>query len=185
MTGAILTGGFSKRMGMDKAFINYDNELMIERAIRLCRTITDDFYISCRQDQTQQLSKFGSIIIDEIEDLGPLGGINSVLKTLQSDTLFLVVDMPRVTAHLLSRLIESHKEQHIASVFQTNGNQVQPFPGIYTSDAIEPINAQIRNGQLSCRQFLQHQNVNLLSAEDTSAFENWNRPQDLPKRNSF
>jgi len=105
IAGAILAGGKSSRMGKNKAMLNFKGEALINNAVRLLKfTEIDKIYIS------------GSVIVSGVEsipdgrkDLGPIGGICSVLEHClgKYDYLLVIpVDMPLLDKNSLKEVIE-------------------------------------------------------------------------------
>ena len=78
ITGIILAGGLSSRMGKDKSFIQLDEHKMIEKIIALIRPFCDELLISANKNKYKD---FGyEIIKDKHKRIGPLGGIISCLN---------------------------------------------------------------------------------------------------------
>jgi molybdenum cofactor guanylyltransferase len=81
ITGIILAGGQSSRMGTDKAMLQIDGKTLMERAIEICKPICHEILISSNNPKHEN---FGfTVIPDEIKNCGPMGGIYSCLKNLK------------------------------------------------------------------------------------------------------
>ncbi len=74
----ILAGGKSTRMGTDKAFVEYDGRILLERALSLARSVTPDVRIVGSQEK---FAPFAPVVEDIFRDCGPLGGIHSALRS--------------------------------------------------------------------------------------------------------
>jgi molybdenum cofactor guanylyltransferase len=78
ITGFILAGGQSSRMGTDKAMLQIDGKTLMERAIEICKPFCHEILISSNNPKH---GNFGfAVISDEINNCGPMGGIYSCLK---------------------------------------------------------------------------------------------------------
>src|SRR3954454_22764523 len=115
VTGIILAGGFSRRMGTEKAllplpgnkqltFVEYLASLLAEQ----CREV-----LLVARDEAQA-ARYGRvagvrILIDKIPDRGPLMGLYSGLSamdaTVSPHALVIAVDMPLVRPALLAFLL--------------------------------------------------------------------------------
>ena len=108
LSAVILAGGQSRRMGKDKAWIEFDGQPLIERTLRAVRSsgITQVF-ISGRAGT--DYSVLGCpVLLDQEAGLGPLAGIERALEaTRASLMLVLAVDLPRMTAAFLRKLADS------------------------------------------------------------------------------
>ena len=78
ITGIILAGGLSSRMGRDKALIQLDKHKMIKKVITLIRPFCNELLISANKNIYHE---FGyEVIKDKHKRIGPLGGIISCLN---------------------------------------------------------------------------------------------------------
>lgn len=108
---AVLAGGKSLRMGIDKRFLRVDGELFLDRALRLANEAV--------QGLGGQVFLSGDVqgrdcLPDLSPEIGPLGGLMSVFARLREENrlgggwlLVLPVDMPFLDLKLLSRLVAS------------------------------------------------------------------------------
>ena len=95
--GLILAGGGSTRMGIDKSLLRREQQTMLTFSRSLLSTLGLDTHISGGRQG----------MADVTPQAGPLGGIYSSLKTLQSDALLVLpVDMPLLTPKLLQQLMD-------------------------------------------------------------------------------
>ena len=83
ITGIILSGGQSTRMGTDKALLQINEKTLLENAIEICKPVCKEILISSNNPEHE---KFGyKIIPDEIKNCGPLGGIYTCLKNSNTE----------------------------------------------------------------------------------------------------
>lgn len=103
--GVILAGGKSSRMGRDKATLPYRDKRLIDHMAELLYASDIDTVIV-----SGQVAGF-HCIADEIKNTGPMGGIYSVIQTIDpsifQSSLFIPVDMPRLTPDVLNYLTKS------------------------------------------------------------------------------
>ena len=91
----ILAGGKSSRMGMDKGTMDFNGIAMVDRVIRVCKSV---FSCATVVANSAQYFQYGlPVIKDVIPNLGPVGGIYTSLLHSTSEWIFVVsCDMPFV-----------------------------------------------------------------------------------------
>ncbi len=106
ITGIILAGGQSSRMGQNKALLPYKNARLIDHiAAQLQEAEIHEIYVS------GDIEGY-SCIADRLQHIGPVGGIEATLHHFgpsQNSYLFTPVDMPRLSAKIYQQLLEAHK----------------------------------------------------------------------------
>ncbi len=102
---ALLAGGQSRRMGRDKALLDFLGEPLLARIIRRVRPLTDDLFIVATD--RPEYEQFGiPVVPDRIPGCGPLGGIDTALHVARHDyCLVLSCDLPFVHPDLLAALL--------------------------------------------------------------------------------
>src|SRR5215203_976194 len=144
VTGIILCGGRSTRMGEDKGLLPFGDETMLERSVRIVRTIADDVIVVARRDQ--QVPAGVTIVHDPIADLGPLAGIAAGLAVTNSDRNIIVAcDMPLIKPEVLQRLL-SMVGDHDACVAVADGH-ASALCGIYRSRIARHAQALLDSGE--------------------------------------
>ena len=99
MNAYILAGGKSERMNKDKAFLKYNGKHFIDLLIETIAQIFDRVHIVGRI-YAHPLVK--ESILDDVQDIGPLGGIYTALKhTDRSFNFFTAIDYPLITSEII------------------------------------------------------------------------------------
>lgn len=176
-------------MGRDKGLIPTETTTWVNRAGTLLQRVDLPVSILIREAQrpgyTAEISPDFELLSDlELPVGGPLKGLLSFhARYPQADVLVLPCDMPNLSADLLRELVDSYAKvpDSEAWVFEL-GNQVQPFPGIYSARLLAAVSEKMSSGNLP-----RHGLVNLLGmaktasriVEDESAFRNFNSPADF------
>jgi molybdopterin-guanine dinucleotide biosynthesis protein A len=105
VSGFVLAGGASRRMGVDKARLPLGSERMVDRQIRLLRAICRSVAIIGPPDKFADTGV--QVYEDEIPGKGPLGGIHTGLRRARTEfSLFLSCDMPLMEERFLRYLCE-------------------------------------------------------------------------------
>ena len=105
---ALLAGGRSSRLGRDKACLDWRGQpLYVTQLRKLASLGPERLWLSTRPEQPfpEVLEGVGRVV-DIVPDLGPLGGLQSVLAASEADFLLvLAVDLPRMESDFLARLV--------------------------------------------------------------------------------
>jgi molybdopterin-guanine dinucleotide biosynthesis protein A len=130
ITGFILAGGKSTRMGADKAFVQFKGRTLLEHALDLVRSVAADVLIVGARDK---FAPFAPTVEDIFRDRGPLGGIHAALRASQTELNFiLAVDMPFVSASFLQYLIrEAETASDATVVVPRSDGRWQPLCAAY------------------------------------------------------
>ncbi len=123
--GLILAGGGSTRMGVDKSQLRREQQTMLTFSRALLSSLGLVVHVSGGRQG----------IADRTPQSGPLGGIHSVLETLQPDALLVLpVDMPLLTTELLRQLMNAGERLSVPVCYQ------DCYLPLYL-----PVNAELRN----------------------------------------
>ena len=141
ITGIIVAGGKSVRMGEDKAFINFSGRPLIETVIDTLSPVFDDLMIIT--NAPRRYEKYGIRLEgDIIKDTGPLGGIYTALVCSESVGNFIVAcDMPFLNRELIKYICEEAKDHDI--VVCERNRRLEPLCAYYSKSCISPIKDQL------------------------------------------
>ena len=184
MSAVILAGGQSRRMGQDKAWVEFDGQPLITRALSTVRSsgITEVF-VSGRAGA--DYSVLGCpVLLDREAGLGPLAGIERALEaTTASLMLVLAVDLPRMTAAFLRKLAD--RCDPLTGVIPKLGGRLEPLGAIYPRRCRDIARDCLLRGQRAARDFaevcLRERTVKTFEVppDDVRCFDNWNSPSDI------
>ncbi len=129
ITGIILAGGQSSRMGADKGFVIYKGKTFIEHIIEAIKNLVDEIIIISNHKNYDQfeLKRYE----DLIKDAGPLAGIYTGLHYSKTENNLIVsCDVPLISDDILKKLIEQANSKF--DVIQLNSNDKNmPLIAIY------------------------------------------------------
>lgn len=185
ITGIILAGGKSLRMGSDKAFVQLNKKTLLERAIELIQPFCDLLLIS---SNNQEHDKFGyEIIPDEIKNCGPIGGIYSCLKHSSNDwNMVLSVDSAFVEPEFVRYLISEIDNSDALVPFHKKGKE--PLIALYHKNSLAQIEKMLKSGDFKMHNLLDSLNTKFVDTQNwvencPQLFLNLNRPEDLKEQN--
>jgi len=183
LTGIILAGGKSRRLGMNKANAMVKGKKLIEYPIQLLDKYCHQLLIS----SNQPLPFPYPVVPDIRKEQGPMVGIYSCL--LRSVTPYNIVfscDMPLLKEEIVELLIARIERNKIIVPVHHN-NLMEPLCAIYPTHTARPMFECIQQNQLTLHEFIlaqQHIIVtisNKLKYWSEDLFFNVNTPEDLEK----
>lgn len=134
LSAVLLAGGESRRMGRDKATIEFDGRPLWKRQLELLRALgPEQLFVSART-KPDWLPADIELLLDDPPSRGPLSGLTKALTTMRTTHLVvLAVDMPFMTAEQI-RELSSHCQEQRGAV-PTIGEQAEPLAAIYPAKA--------------------------------------------------
>ena len=129
ITGILLAGGMSRRMGQEKGKLKIGDRFLYQYPLRILETLCDEILISTCKNFTPPLAF--PTVCDEVTGIGPMGGIYTCLKKSSNDlNIVLSYDMPLVNQELLKHLIQENQSHDIV-LPALQENKPEPLCGIY------------------------------------------------------
>jgi len=186
ITGAILAGGMSRRLGQDKATLRLAAGKPLARCVadRLAPLVADLWLVT--NTPVAHLDLGLPILSDLVPDQGPLGGVRTALfYSRTSWVLATSVDNPFLSETLLAVLAGCAPKTRRAAVVYSSDRGLEPFPGLYHVRLLERLGDYLQ-ARLHVRPFLENIRPEILSPEvlpateaRTRHFFNLNTPEDL------
>lgn len=152
ITGIILAGGKSTRMGSDKGFMEIDGTSFMSRIVNVLNPFVKEIIIV---SDNPDYDSFGlKRVEDIIKNSGPLAGLYSGLEHSKTeDNLVLSCDVPLINHEVISKLIqECDSETDIVQI--KSGGRIMPLVAMYKKKCMD-----------SCLQLLQNNERRLRSIQ--------------------
>lgn len=185
LSAFILAGGKSSRMGQNKALIKVNELEMILHSLNLAGKFTPLLHIS---GDKEEYKTFGHPIIkDQINEIGPLGGIHSCLVHSKTTfNLFLPCDVPYLSESVIQNLLNTIEDSDYQAVIAKGSKGKEPLIIILNKNTLAILQSQIILGDYKIQHFLA--NINTMEVDMSQAeienpqlFNNLNSPLDLPQ----
>jgi molybdenum cofactor guanylyltransferase len=181
ITGIILAGGLSSRMGRDKALIQLDKHTMIEKIIALIRPFCDELLISANKNKYKD---FGyEIIKDKHKRIGPLGGIISCLNESSHElNIIISCDTPNISGKTILKLLQESKNYDIT--LPCYNNRCEPLIAVYNRNCVEKLELMANSSSYKLQTIINNLNSNIIHFEESGKVEefiNINSKKDLKK----
>jgi molybdopterin-guanine dinucleotide biosynthesis protein A len=183
VTGLILGGGQSRRMGAPKSFLPYKKSTFVEERLHSLKQLFQQVLIV-----TNSPSDFDSLEADVVKDIipqrGPLVGILSGLLVCQQDYVFVIAcDMPLVDNRLIRSICSRRHGRDVVVLKHEQG--VEPLLGIYSRKLAAPLEEFVFSGQARAQDFLSGLNCAFheikSQGEELPSYFNVNTPQDYAR----
>lgn len=182
VTGIILAGGASRRMGKDKGLCYYKGKQLVSYSIEVLKPICDNIIIG--SNNPDEYSKFGyEVIVDEIKNIGPIGGIYSCLKKSSTKrNLIVSCDTPYLNKDSLNYILESSNDYEI--VIPQHANLFyEPLAGYYSSSIVAKIEESIVEEDYKLINLFNKVKFKAISTDNlpgsVTQFKNFNTPEEL------
>jgi len=147
VSGFVLAGGASQRMGFDKAQLLLGSERMVDRQVRLLRAMCRSVTII---GPPARFAGAGvQVYEDEVLGQGPLGGVRTGLHKARTEfSLFLACDMPLMEERFLRYLCEQALgSRALVTLPPPCGNGRYPICAVLRRGAIARVNSFLEAGQ--------------------------------------
>lgn len=150
VSGIILCGGQSKRMGRPKAWLPFAGEIMLPRVVRLLRETINPIVVVAAPDQdVPPLPVDVEIVRDEEKGRGPLQGLAAGLTALRgrADAAFLSsCDVPFLQPAFVRRLIELLDDNRICVPHV--GEYHHPLAAVYRMEVTDTVQRLLAEDRL-------------------------------------
>src|SRR6266702_770498 len=195
ISGYVLAGGRSSRMGRDKALLQLAGKPLIEHAVAKLRRVCSDVHIL---SSNSALVPYAPLIPDTHPGCGPIGGMEAALTHTRHDwNLFLPVDLPFLpTAYLDQwvRGIVNRRTMRIRVALFSVFGVPQPTLLLIHRDAAPHIVRAVADGEFKMFPMLQRvahalalpnalpqeQVPTILPIDEHFHFEGWRQPHPGP-----
>jgi molybdenum cofactor guanylyltransferase len=171
ITGFILAGGQSRRMGRDKASLPWRDGTFLDHAIARMNQVTAEVFVSGAINEAK-----APTLPDSIPGRGPLGGLHAALAHSKTNwILVMAVDMPLVTPDLLQFIAERCDKASLAVVPSLNPSDtshpsdassvLQPLCAAYHRRLRPAVEQALVGDDLSIHRLLERVSTGMMSAE--------------------
>jgi molybdenum cofactor guanylyltransferase len=141
ISGIVLVGGGSRRMGVNKALLEIGGVPLISRLSSRLSAVAEDVVISCSEQDSEVYRFLGlPIAADLYPGLGPLAGLHAGLTWSRADwNAVAACDLPFAPEGLL---------QYMAAIAAEAGSGVQAVVPVAAGDKAQPLFALYHKGVL-------------------------------------
>jgi molybdopterin-guanine dinucleotide biosynthesis protein A len=175
MTGIVLSGGESRRMGSDKAFLKVDGVPMIEHVLRALKSVVSRIIIVTNSPDAYA-SYDVEVVTDAFDKRGSLIGIYSgLLRSKDEYNVIVACDMPFLNPRLLLYMMSLADKYDI--ILPKVGDFVEPLHAVYHKRLIPIMEDHMNREQLRIRGIFAGRRIRYITEEEIDRFD--------PERRSF
>lgn len=183
-TGVILAGGENTRMPVSKAFIKIDGEKIIERNLRIIRSLFNEVFIITHQPE-EYVYLSAQLLGDVYDARGPMTGIFTALLNSSNQWVFVsACDMPFINEEIIS-YAAFRRDGHDAVVLGS-GKAAEPLFAFYSKRLLLSMEKSILSGKRGMKDFLDKKRVKYINKTEIKGFDpeaksfiNLNTPEDI------
>lgn len=143
ITGIILVGGKSRRMGRDKALLEIDEKPIIERVLEVFGASFD--HNALVGDRPERFAEYGLPVIPDIYPGSPLGGIYTGLCHAKTEYIFVSsCDIPFPNLEIISHLCSLING--FDAIVPALAHGYEPLFAVYSKACLGPIRTSLESG---------------------------------------
>jgi molybdopterin-guanine dinucleotide biosynthesis protein A len=186
VTGVLLAGGKSRRMGEDKRYLVVGEQTLLERGLVVLRSIFQEVLVVIAQD-SPPLDVDARVVRDLVPDCGSLGGVYTGLTQATAPCIFVVAcDMPFLDQAVIAQFTSRRATADI--VMAKLAARLHPMHALYGKRCLPALEQMIRARQLKIQEMVSHASLrvryvteaDLLTLDPSGrSFQNVNTPEDL------
>lgn len=180
----LLAGGESRRMGREKATLEFRGQPLWQRQLQLLQALGPKTILISARTVPGWVPDDVEVLLDDQPSRGPLSGLAKALSRIETTHLVvLAVDMPFMTASEFRRLLELVTEG--CGVVPIVGDRAEPLAAIYPAEAIADFRCALSGSDFSLQSIVGELaaagKVTLRPVPKTDAhlYQNWNEPSDV------
>jgi molybdenum cofactor guanylyltransferase len=186
VTGILLAGGKSRRMGEDKRFLQVGERTLLERSLAVLRSLFQHVLVVIAQD-SPPLQADVAVIRDLVPNCASLGGLYTGLRQASTEHVFVVAcDMPFLNPEAVRYVTGLKQEADIVMAERPSG--LQPMHALYSRRCLPVLEEMVRTHHLKIQDIVANPSlkVRLIKGGELSridpegrSFLNVNTPADL------
>jgi len=181
--GLVLAGGESRRMGRDKAALQFHGRSQVDWAFELLSRHCERVFVSVRPGQLAEPNRAAyPAIVDRHDGAGPIAGIAAAQHDYPAVAWLVVAcDLPFLGDATIEALIAARGAHPVTAFRSSHDGLPEPLCAIYEPVTHAGIEDAIASGRNCPRKFIIGSGVPLLEQPDPAALDNVNTPDDFAR----
>lgn len=181
LAAIVLAGGASRRMGRDKATIEFSGHTFVEQAETTLLTRCSPVFVVAAPGQPLPSLK-AEVLRDDVRGVGPLlataRGLRAAADAGLERAFVCAVDMPFLTVDLIEELVGPSVRLGADVVLPWDGRD-HYLAGVYRTDLASRAEAMVAAGERSMRALVDAVDTQRVVMPEQRALTNVNEPTDL------
>ena len=196
VSGAVIAGGTSRRLGTDKRLVTVEGTALLARTVGVLRPLVADVQVVVADPADRTLvtdvlradADPPTITVDARSGFGPAAGLEAALAAAhQPLVLVLATDHPALVPAVLALLVARARASTAAAVALAGPRGGEPFLAVYRRDALPAVRAALDAGTRRMQALLTGLDAELVPEAEWRALDPDGRtladvdvPEDLP-----
>ncbi|MBE9536192.1 MAG: molybdenum cofactor guanylyltransferase [Proteobacteria bacterium] len=187
VTGIILAGGESRRMGTDKALIRLSGKTLIDQTACIFRKLFAETIIISKNPGRFKTAGCRELA-DSSDERGAMVGLLTALEASGTEFIFTAAcDMPFLNDQVISLIVKKGRDFDVA--LPCSGGHTHPLHALYSKRCLKAMTESLARGEKSLKCFIKSlpsDRVRLISDEEIGAIDpetdsllNMNTPKEL------
>jgi molybdopterin-guanine dinucleotide biosynthesis protein len=182
ISGCVLAGGLSRRMGKDKAWLKLYGKPLIQHTLDMLGSNVATILLSANHNLDLYKSLNLHIVSDEEPGYqGPLMGLLSALRAIDTEWLvFAPCDLPHLPTDTVERLVLAQIESNAHLIIATDQMRIQPLVGLVNKSLINSLENFLLSGERKVESWISSQiHAKACFGDALNAFSNINTKDDF------
>jgi molybdopterin-guanine dinucleotide biosynthesis protein A len=146
VTGVLLAGGKSRRMGEDKRYLVVGEQTLLQRGLSVLHSIFQEVLVVIAKD-SDPLGADARVVRDQVPDCGSLGGLYTGLIQATTPWIFVVAcDMPFLNHAVIAQFTNRRGAADI--VMAKLAGQLHPMHALYGKRCLPVVEQMIQSRRL-------------------------------------
>lgn len=135
ISGVVLAGGKSKRMGMDKRYLSVHGKLLLDRVLSVVLDVFPEVLLVLAEEDIPRQDKRIKVVTDLVPGCAAVGGLYTGLSCSRYPRVFIVAcDMPFLNPAVIE--LFSQKVDAADMILAELVNGLQPLHGLYSKTCL-------------------------------------------------
>ena len=192
MDGVVLAGGRSRRLGADKALLEFGGAPLIQTVVERVSQVCGRVIVAVdRPGRYRRLGLAAKLVADASPGLGPLAGLQAGLRACATaHALVVACDLPFLNVELLRYMAGLPRDYQ--ALVPHSGGRDHPLHAVYARSCLPEVDGLLAAGGGSMRQLLAQLDVRRLDERELQRFDpdglsllNLNDASDLERARSL
>jgi molybdopterin-guanine dinucleotide biosynthesis protein A len=192
VTGAILAGGASRRLGRDKVILKLGGKFLARWVADTLAPLVADLWLVTNHPQAH-LTLHMAMVTDLAPFQGPVGGLATALFYARTPWVLLTAaDSPFLTPGLAAALAGAAGRISRPALICRSERGLEPLPGLYAVRLLPRVQGFLKTAKRTFMAFLDPQRPEIWEPKvwrsfdpEGASFLNLNRPEDLARLEAF
>lgn len=178
LAGAVVAGGKSSRMGVDKARLKLEGRSLQIRHLDAMDRCGFEPLILNAYTAPEDLPGWVSLVPDDQPGQGPLEGLASILRRLDHPVLVAAADMPNLDAEAFRALASAYALDPSPGLVAKAGDGWHPFLAVYSPALLPALEAALARGERAMHAFIEAEGLRAWTGAQAAWLANLNTPAE-------